>query len=271
LAIPLVFFSLSRSKLPQYILPLMPAVALLLASRWQSGVRRPLRTPFVGAAGWLVFGAVMVAARAGALEGSRVPATLLDVLPTPVTVMAIVCLASVIWTIAAVRSERGGWLIAALSLPLVALPMVLHPVISTLSELRSERSLVALIRTELPTETEVLGLEAWRPSVSFYLGRPVPILSRDGDELRSNYILRTYDRWAEPTGVLRPAPSSPGGPEWCDQPTVFLVHTKRTDLQTALENEGRERIWAGPKIHAFYCDPLQPADAAAAEETPDPQ
>ena len=43
LVVPLVFFSLSRSKLPQYILPLMPAVALLLASRWAPGSSLPRR------------------------------------------------------------------------------------------------------------------------------------------------------------------------------------------------------------------------------------
>jgi len=261
LVVPLVFFSLSRSKLPQYILPLMPAVALLLASRWSSGLSLPRRTAIVGVVGWVLFGAAMVAVGAGALDGSRVAPPLIDALPTPAFVMGGVCLLAVIWTLAALHQGRGPWLIASLSLPLVAIPVVLHPIIVTLAELRSERALVSMIRTELPAETEVLGLEAWRPSVSFYLRHPIPILSADGDELRSNYILRTYDRWVDPAGMLRPAPLLPASLGRCEQPGVLLVHSKRLALQQTLESQGLERIWIGPKTHAFYCDPVQPSSA----------
>ena len=261
LAVPLIFFSLSRSKLPQYILPLMPAVALLLASRWNSGRRLPRRTAIVGVVGWVVLGAAMAAVGVGALDGSRVAPPLLAALSTPSFVMAGVCLVAVAWTLAALRLGRGPWLVASLSLPLVALPVVLQPVIVTLAELRSERALVSLIRTELPAETEVVGLRAWRPSVSFYLRHPVPILSDDGDELRSNYILRTYDRWVEPAGLLRPAPPLPTSLARCEQPRVLLVHAKREDLQQTLEARGLERIWTGPKIHAFFCDPGKPPRA----------
>ncbi len=265
LVIPLVFFSLSRSKLPQYILPLMPSVALLLASRWGSDLSLPRRTAIFSTLGWAVFGAAMVAAGAGALDGSRVPQSLIEVLPTPAFMMAGVCLLAIIWTLTALHLRRGPWLAASLSLPLVAIPVVLHPVIVTLAELRSERALVSLIRSELPAETEVLGLEAWRPSVSFYLRHPVPILSTDGDEIRSNYILRTYDRWVDPAGVLRPTPLLPGSLSRCEQPRVLLVHTKRLDLQQTLETLGLERVWTGPKIHAFFCDPFQPSSAPAEE------
>jgi hypothetical protein len=135
-------------------------------------------------------------------------------------------------------------------------------VIGALAEQRSERALVALIRDELPAETEVVGLESWRPSLSFYLGQPVPILSPDGDELRSNYILRTYDRWVTADGSLRPAPKLPAAAIRCDQPTVYLVHARRPDLQETLETAGLERIWDGPKLAAFFCEPRIQSDAA---------
>jgi len=264
LVLPLVFFSLSRSKLPQYILPLMPAVALLLASRWAPGTSLPRRTTLISVAGWSVFGVVMAAAGAGALDNSRVPPTISEALSMPSWLMAGVCLISIIGTFASLRSGHGPRLIAALSLPIIAIPVVLHPAITALAELRSERALVKLIRTELPDETEVLGVQSWRPSVSFYLGHTVPIMSTNGDEIRSNYILRTYERWVDPDGVLRPAPRLPGLFGACDQPTVFLVHARRSELQQTLEVAGLEKIWAGPKLHAYFCDPLRssthPAD-----------
>jgi hypothetical protein len=166
----------------------------------------------------------------------------------------------------------------------VAIPVALAPAISALAESRSERALVRLIQTELPAETEVLGLEAWRPSVAFYLRRPVPIASRDGDELRSNFIVRTSERWIHEDGVLRPVPDPPSSVARCDQPTVVLVHARRQDLQSILATSGLERIWSGPKLTAFFCDPAvsrrepvsvpvvpKPADGASEPPATDPR
>ena len=179
--------------------------------------------------------------------------------------MAALCLVSIIGALLALRRGNGPLLVAALSLPLVALPVVLFPIITVLGELRSERALVTMIRTELPAETEVLGLKTWRPSVSFYLQRPVPILSTDGDELRSNYILRTYKEWAGEEGFLRPAPAGATGLDRCAQPTVYLVHARRSELQQSLDRTGLEKIWTGPKLHAYFCDPPGPLSGAAEE------
>jgi 4-amino-4-deoxy-L-arabinose transferase-like glycosyltransferase len=256
--VPLVLFSLSRSKLPQYILPLMPAVALLVASRWDVRRQPPIRAASVAILGWVVLTVIMAAAGAGALDDSRIKPEILRVLPAPAIGMAIVTAIAVVWAIAALRGGRGPWLAAALSLPMAATPVVLEPVIAAASERRSERSLVTMIRTELPAETEVIGLETWRPSVSFYLQRPIPILSRDGHELRSNYIMRTYDRWVDPEGTLRPAPNDPFDAAECDQPTVVLVHAKQIARQEVMVRAGLERVWVGPKLHAFFCDPDPP-------------
>ncbi len=255
LLVPLVFFSLSRSKLPQYILPLMPAVALLLASRWAPGSSLPRRSTMVSLAGWSLLGLAMAAAGVGALDESRVPPELLNALPAPAFLMAGLCLVSVIGSTLALRRQNGPGLVAALSLPLVALPVVFLPLISVLADLRSERALVRMIQTELPAETEVLGLRSWRPSVSFYLQRPVPILSVDGDELRSNYILRTYSEWTDADGVLRPVPAEAAGFDQCAQPAVYLVHARRPEIQRTLDRAGLEKIWTGPKLHAYFCDP----------------
>ncbi|MEX1309755.1 MAG: glycosyltransferase family 39 protein [Candidatus Sulfomarinibacteraceae bacterium] len=257
LAIPLVFFSLSRSKLPQYILPLMPAVALLVASRWSTLHDLPRRSTAVSLVGWSILALVMAAAGLGALEQTRIQPELLAALPAPAGLMAVVCLLSVGWAVVALRSGRGSWLVAALSLPMVALPVVLQPVITAAAERRSERALADLIRSELPAEAEVVGYRVWRPSLSFYLRRPVPILSRDGAELRSNYILRTHDRWSDPAGWLRPIPPNLNVITSCDQPRVILVHARRPDHQALMDGAGLEKIWTGPKLHAYYCDPLE--------------
>jgi len=258
LLVPMVFFSLSRSKMPQYILPLMPAVALLVASRWR-GSRRPARPgAWLALAGWSAIAAAMIAIAVGAIDTGRLNPAVAAALSTPSWIMAGVCLTAVVVGAAAIRSEHPRALVVALGLPVVAIPVVLGPAISALAEDRSERALVQLIQTELPAETEVLGLEAWRPSVAFYLRRPVPIASRDGDELRSNFIVRTAERWIRDDGVLRPVPDPPSSVARCDQPTVVLVHARRRDLQSMLATSGLETIWSGPKLAAFFCDPSAP-------------
>jgi 4-amino-4-deoxy-L-arabinose transferase-like glycosyltransferase len=267
LIVPMAFFSLSRSKMPQYILPLMPAIALLVASRWRDSLRSAGLGAWVALASWSAIGAAMVSIGVGAIDTSRLNPAVAAALPTPARFMAGACFAAVVIGAVAIRSRHPRTLVVALGLPVVAIPVVLAPAISALAESRSERALVELIRTDLPAETEVLGLEAWRPSLAFYLRRPVPIASRDGDELRSNFIVRTAERWIRQDGVLRPVPSSPTELARCDQPTVVVVHARRPDLQATLAGAGLERIWAGPKLYAYYCDPSATAHDPAAGST----
>ncbi|HTQ79553.1 MAG TPA: phospholipid carrier-dependent glycosyltransferase, partial [Thermoanaerobaculia bacterium] len=62
LALPLLLFSLSQSKRPQYILPLVPAVALLVAAAWEGEEEQALPGARAGGAAWLGFGALLVLA-----------------------------------------------------------------------------------------------------------------------------------------------------------------------------------------------------------------
>jgi hypothetical protein len=190
--------------------------------------------------------------------------------------MAGVCGFAAAWALIALRTERGPALVAALSLPIIAIPVALLPAIKTLAEHRSERRLVDLIRSELPVETEVVGVHAWRPSVSFYLRQTVPIFSVDGDELRSNYVLKTYDRWVGADRLLRPPPNRLAELARCDQPRVLLVDAKRPGHQSDIEAAGLQAIWRGPKLVAYACSsrpiPDSPAlDGSAALVHPAPR
>jgi hypothetical protein len=42
---------------------------------------------------------------------------------------------------------------------------------------------------------------------------------------------------------------------------VILVHARRLEDQALMDRAGLEKIWAGPKLHAYFCDPLEPATA----------
>jgi hypothetical protein len=38
---------------------------------------------------------------------------------------------------------------------------------------------------------------------------------------------------------------------------VILVHARRLDDQALMDGAGLEKIWTGPKLHAYYCDALE--------------
>ncbi|HEY6140015.1 MAG TPA: hypothetical protein VI670_19845, partial [Thermoanaerobaculia bacterium] len=59
IAIPFLFFSLSQSKRPQYILPLMPAIALLVARTWCASAKRGTR---IAAAVLIALGVALIGA-----------------------------------------------------------------------------------------------------------------------------------------------------------------------------------------------------------------
>jgi hypothetical protein len=260
LLVPLIFFSISTSKLPQYILPLMPAVALLVATQWDPKRGFPKTGTRIALLAWGIFALLLIAVGFGALDRTATAPEILAVVRTPTLLLAAVCIIAIGWAVVSLRTRRWFQLAASLSLPVIAMPVVLQPVIAATTERRSERALAELIRTELPTETEVIGYRAWRPSLAFYLRRPIPIVSRDGDELRSNYIVRTHDRWIDPEGTLRRIPADIATVSECDRPQVVLVHALDDEEQRTMEAAGLERIWEGQKLHAFFCSPSTSID-----------
>ena len=256
LLVPLVFFSLSRSKLPQYILPLMPAVALLLASRWAPGSSLPRRSTMVSLAGWSLLGLAMAAAGVGALDESRVPPELLNALPAPAFLMAGLCLVSVIGSTLALRRQNGPGLVAALSLPLVALPVVFLP-----GHFGPRRPpLGARPGEDDPDRTSGRDRGAGVAELASF-GLVLPAKTGADPERRRG---RT-SKQLHPPNLQRvdrrrrrsPARAGRSRPDFdqCAQPTVYLVHARRPEIQRTLDRAGLEKIWTGPKLHAYFCDP----------------
>src|SRR5262249_60365421 len=80
-------------------------------------------------------------------------------------------------------------------------PALLAPV-EPWSNPRSGRSLAKL----LPPNARVVSFEAFHTSLPFYLGRPLPLLSRTAGELTSNYICAQRDRFVD-EATLAPPPA----------------------------------------------------------------
>ncbi len=189
LVIPFVFFSLSQSKRPQYILPLMPAIALLVARIWDEA-----RTRARGDR----------ASRSSAASCSSAPLFFHRTKMKPEiaavadeTAIAL-GVAFAIGGLVALFAKRRELVLIALTLPVIALAARRRSAACARSrERRSTKSFVAELQPHLTPDTEVIGVEAFTGSMAFYLRRPIIVVTEDASELTSNYLIRRYDRYID--------------------------------------------------------------------------
>jgi 4-amino-4-deoxy-L-arabinose transferase-like glycosyltransferase len=247
LAVPLVFFSLSQSKRPQYVLPLVAAVALLTAWAW-SAEEAPARAIRAGAVGWLLAGSLLNAVAAKQLGQSADGAAHLEALVRS-TALGLGAVMLVGGTLAWLTSRRRDVALIALSLPAVLLPLLTQPLVAAVARERSAKELAAVLRSRLPPDARIVGVETFSPSLTFYRGEPIEVSSATGRPLASNYVLAHYARSAAAGS------STLHGPDWwrqslsaCSRPLVFLVsrHSEAARLtlgQAGLPVRYEDRRW----------------------------
>ena len=246
IVIPLVFFSLSRGKQEQYVLPLVPAVALLAASRWPScwkGVR-------FGSVVWALVGVALLIVAAFGVPGLD-PARVSTETATGFVVgfgTAAVIGALLAWIGARNRRHLA---VIGLSLPLLAFPVVGAGLMESVAADRSTRGLATEVESRLSTGTELLWIESYAAGVSFYLERTIPVASNDGEELRSNYILRNSELFFDDDGLLRPLAAAERLVSDCDRPQIFLLSARSRDLADAIEAFGYEPLTENRRWLAF--------------------
>ncbi len=220
---PLVFFSLSQSKRPQYVLPMVPALALAVAGLWQRDAR--LIGVRVAAAMLVLFGATVVLLR-GSIAG-WIPAAQADVaaaIPRTGIMLGLVCV--VAGVAAWVAGRRSSIALLALALPVASIPVVSLQLMAAIGEDRSARALADAIDGATGGHAEVVGIAAFPPSLPFYLRRTITIATNDGTELTSNYVTEHLAHLrARPGTTLREGDWWRGALLECRTGTVFVVRT----------------------------------------------
>lgn len=167
------FFSLSRGKLPTYVLPACPAAALLTA--WYL-----MRAYESRAVGW--FAAATSALLAAVAAGLPVVAARQRVVPASQTS------AWLLWTQAALLASAAALLVAirrrgmmplawGLSLVLCA-PGLVH-MMSAIARYKTVGELVRPLAARLPHDVTVAQWHEYSPSLSFYLRRRVILVDTD--------------------------------------------------------------------------------------------
>ena len=256
LALPIVLFSLSHSKRPQYVLPLLPAVALLVAAAWRGArTRFPLPGIRAGAWAWIGLGTLLLAA--GLILPGR------HALPPDQA--GPVARAALAWGLTSILGGIGAWLSAgrlsagrrewalvALALPAATLPFLFVPVLGEMGNAFSSRELAAAVAPHLAPGVTVVGVRAYPTSLPFYLGRTILVAGPRGRELTSNYIIDSYPRWLTARSTpLRPLEWWRGALATCDRPMLFVVHSEDRMNRSVLTGAGLPLRYADDDFAAY--------------------
>jgi 4-amino-4-deoxy-L-arabinose transferase-like glycosyltransferase len=241
IAIPFLFFSMSQSKRPQYILPLMPALALLIARIWEEARTRASAVVLATLGGLLLVATPF-------LHHARMKPELMAVADFTAIAFGIVF---ALGGLAAMLSRRREIVLVALTLPVVAIPLLADPMLRAIALRRSAKAFAEQLAPTLTPSTRLIGVEAVTGSMAFYLQRPVLVVTRDASELTSNYLMRRYDRFVtDPTSPLRPLAYFEQSLAATD-PRVYIVRQQDTKWRSALEARGW-RVIADSTRHVAY-------------------
>lgn len=192
LVMPTLLVSLAQPQRIQYVLPVMPAISLLLAAAVAHRGLAPgaLRA---GAALLALFGAAFLAVGTGLVSGlERLPARLADPASRTALLLGLVFLVPPV-AAAALARRRPPIAVLALCLPCLSMPIVLFPMLNEVAEMRSSRGLAREIDAAYPG-APVVGLETLPTSLPFYLRRPIRVVSATGTAFESHYVQKNWER-----------------------------------------------------------------------------
>jgi hypothetical protein len=198
-----LFFSISQSKLPGYVLTAVIALGILLArafdAAWDQdgdspGVRRAIQR------GALLLCLVLVACTAllgfGALDAAGFQRLLRirDAVyrgAAPVLLPAAIAmgLAAAVMLVALMSRKVRLTLLACL-IPPLSLPLLAFGGAREYAEAHSASNLAQAVEANAPG-VRLACLQCFPNGLPFYLGRPVTVISENGEELTSNYIMYT--------------------------------------------------------------------------------
>jgi 4-amino-4-deoxy-L-arabinose transferase-like glycosyltransferase len=199
-----VFFSLSQSKLPHYILSVTVSSGILMARLFDTALINPEgRAARVARRAAVVFLVLCLALAAAVLVGMSWTQLLAKPLriterdagqlghgALPLAVLLLV-LGAVSWMAWRRRSVWLAFLCFTLFAPLGANAGI--GAIHVLYEARSGRRMAEKL-SSVPGGTELVCYQCFPNGLSFYLGRPVTVVSLTGQELSSGYVVDRLGR-----------------------------------------------------------------------------
>jgi 4-amino-4-deoxy-L-arabinose transferase-like glycosyltransferase len=224
LILPTLFFSISQSKRPGYILPVIPALALL-GARIAAGSPGSLRAATWVAAPVAAFlGGILLLATDSVDARIEAPA-ISQALQSSAAMLGGGLLVSAALALTGRRST--GTAAAGLSLVPLLLLLGSQPLVEAVGEQRSARALSRAIQNTVPAGARIIGINAFPPSLPYYLETDIELATFFGTELKSNYIRDYLDVLRERPGTtLRPSNWWYGELGRCPEPTVYILSAR---------------------------------------------
>jgi 4-amino-4-deoxy-L-arabinose transferase-like glycosyltransferase len=206
--LPLIFFSISSSKLPHYILPIFPALSILtattLVSMFQNrdyNIKRPLATL------WLLQSLNMMYLVSGLIWPAILPEQLrysLTPMAWSIFIYATICLVILI----ALRSRKatGLWksqskVFVVHGLGALFFLIVLTQMMITVSRDRSAEEIAHYVAASIDADTQVVFYDTYLSGMPFYLGaqRPVWIVTHANKKktVLGNFYVATHRAWPD--------------------------------------------------------------------------
>jgi 4-amino-4-deoxy-L-arabinose transferase-like glycosyltransferase len=238
---PLLFFTLNQSKLPQYVLPLMPPFAIAAARALTGGIAAGRRTYAVIAA---VFG-VALASLTIWLHApiSLTPGERAAIPPAALGLgIALLISAALVWYGGRSRHPRPALAVMGYALTVMAMPIVSGRLLAAVGEDRSSATLAQVIQNVRPTvkgveDIEVVGVSAFPTSLPFYLRHQVLLASGTARELTSNFVVDYQEQFRRDSlSPLRPADYWRGRARECRTPAVFIARANDTRVRAQLDS-----------------------------------
>ena len=234
--VPLVFLSLNQSKLPQYVLPLIPAVALAATRNLVAGGSHTAARVYAGVSG--VAGLALVALTRWLPAPISLTAAEKAAIPPTAVALGIVVLCSAVLVGLGALTRRPRTTIFGYAVVVMAIPLLSGRLLIAVGEDRSSAAVASATAAALERSGgtgTVLGVLAYPPSLPFYLGRPIAVATETGRELTSNYIADNVERFRSiPGSPLLPAGYWREALARCPMPTVFLTGAGHREARATL-------------------------------------
>jgi 4-amino-4-deoxy-L-arabinose transferase-like glycosyltransferase len=217
-AVVFVFFSISRSKLPVYFLPALIPLSMLVAHVWSElDLAGTVRVDWLtgGFAALMLFGfliAVLSQSTHYGLNWTRltknIPPSAAELLSGTLLYSGLILVALGVLGRMVTRRRGKAWQWVAFNLLALATPLLTLRWIQALrlyAERTSSRRLAEIILASPERDLPIYGYYYFRTGLGFYLQRQIGLVTEDGDELTSNYIVSLLARGAHSLPSLPPA------------------------------------------------------------------
>jgi 4-amino-4-deoxy-L-arabinose transferase-like glycosyltransferase len=245
IVVPLLFFSLSQSKRPQYILPLMPAIALIVTRIWDEAKTRGAAIAMAALGGLLLVAPLF-------LHRTRIKPQIAPAADDAAIALGIMFAAG---SLIALFTRKRELVLIGLTLPSISMPLLVNPLMAAIGETRSARSFVEELNPHLTPQTRVISVESYTGSLAFYLRRRMIVATDDASEFTSNYLVRRYELFSsDRRTMIRDPQYFQRTLADCCTPRVYIVRSRDRERRALLESLGWREV-ATSRQHTAYSNP----------------